>query len=464
MDNYLSRKRPRSPLVESHPQTVAPDDDDASTDIKLAQLVSLFTDTDQDTLLDVLVSCGGLVETAITTITSQKHLAKRTRTAPSASTAATAIQTSLTPHILSSSSASSSSKSLSGGQKISSTQKGKTLHLFSPEDVSAHTSCTIIHNFLPPETANALLLELLDESRHFTRYQLQIFERTVESPHSTCVYVSTPEQEAQHTNDYTYGGTYHTNIRQATPHLRAISSRVQEAVNDEIRKRIRDVYPGGKKLRYQSPREWMPNAAFVNCYDGPAESVGYHTDHLTYLGPRAVIGSISLGVQREFRVRRIVPDDEEEAGSGDREKAMGLRADAQGQIAIALPHNSLLVMHAETQEEWKHAIAPAQTISPHPLSGNRRINITYRWYRDSLQPRNIPRCQCNAHAVLKCVQRKRESRGRYMWLCYMGSKPGKKGCGFFQWAEFDDDGEPLWKQPQTNKQDINAPKLTNFAD
>ncbi|KAL4818595.1 hypothetical protein BDW67DRAFT_9600 [Aspergillus spinulosporus] len=447
MDRYLSRKRPHSP-VKSQP--AAADYDDTSTDIKLAQLVSLFPDTPQDTLLDILVSCSGSVETAVATITEQKQLSfKRPRTT------ATAIQTSLKSHIAVSPAKRDGNREDLVPKKSRNpvVQKGRTLYLFSPEDVAAHTSCTIIHNFLPPEQANALLLELLEESQHFSRYQLQLFDRTVESPHSTCVYVSTAEEEAQHANDYTYGGTYHTNIRQATPHLRAISKRVQEAVNEEIRKRIRDVYPGGKKLKYQSPKEWVPNAAFVNCYDGPAESVGYHTDHLTYLGPRAVIGSISLGVQREFRVRRIVSDEEE----------AGARADAQGQISIPLPHNSLLVMHAETQEEWKHAIAPAQTVSPHPLSGNRRINITYRWYRESLHPRNIPRCHCNAHAVLKCVQRKHDSRGRYMWVCYMGYRPGNKGCGFFQWAEFDDDGEPLWKQPQNNKEDLNAPELINFA-
>ncbi|KAL4780527.1 hypothetical protein BJX76DRAFT_360786 [Aspergillus varians] len=457
MDRYLSRKRPRSPQVE--PQTVTAADDDDSTDIKLAQLVSLFADTPQDTLLDILVSCGGVVETAITTITEQKQtqLPKRPKT-----TGAPGIQTSLTSHILvSPGKGENEGDSALKRQQTQApvVQKGKTLYLFSPEDVAAHTSCTIIHNFLPPEQANALLLELLDESQYFSRYKLQIFDRTVESPHSTCSYFSTPEEEAQHTNEYTYGGSYHTNIRQATPHLRAISAHVQEAVNGEIQKRIRNVYPDGKKLKYQSPREWVPNAAFVNCYDGPAESVGYHTDHLTYLGPRPVIGSISLGVQREFRVRRVVPDGEEPA-----ENMAGTRADAQGQISIALPHNSLLVMHAETQEEWKHAIAPAQTISPHVLSGNRRINITYRWFRDSLHPRNIPRCRCNAHANLKCVQRKRDTRGRYMWTCYTGSKPGKKGCGFFQWAEFDDDGEPLWKQPQTSKDDANAPTLINFTD
>ncbi|KAL3482005.1 hypothetical protein BJX99DRAFT_112764 [Aspergillus californicus] len=478
MDRYLSRKRPRttSPVQTQVEAEITPrDDDDVSTDIKLAQLVSLFIDISQDTLLDILVSCVGSVEDAVTTITKQHqhHLAspfasstKRTRitmTGASTSASAPAIQTSLIPHVHHSL---PRTESATPGKpkRPPPVQKGKTLYLYTPSDISTYTPCTIIHNFLPAGEANALLLELLDESRHFSRHQLQIFDRTVESPHSTAVYVSTPEEEAQHANEYTYGGTYHTKVRQATPQLRAISARVQGAVNEEVQKRIREVYPEGKKLRFQSPQEWMPNAAFVNCYDGPAESVGYHTDHLTYLGPRPIIGSLSLGVQREFRVRRIVSDEEGNKENGEKVMDGNARAHAQGQISIALPHNSLLVMHAETQEEWKHAIAHAQTISPHPLSGNRRINITYRWYRDSLHPRNIPRCRCNAHAVLKCVQRKCGTKGRYMWVCYMRSKPGKKGCGFFQWAEFDDDGEPLWKRPQINEDDDSAPNLANFAD
>lgn len=232
--------------------------------------------------------------------------------------------------------------------------------------------------------------------------------------------------------------------------MRAVSGTVQRAVNAEIANRIATRYPGGRKLRFQSPREWMPNAAFVNCYDGPAEGVGFHSDELTYLGPRAVIGSLSLGVEREFRVRRIVPLDGDDEGDAD-----------QGQIAIHLPHNSLLVMHAEMQEEWKHAITPSQTISPHPVSGNRRINITYRWYRESLHPRYTPRCHCGSHAILRCVQRKKETKGRYMWMCYAGYAPGKKACSFFQWAEFDDDGEPIWEKKELEDK---APNLSSFVD
>lgn len=63
-------------------------------------------------------------------------------------------------------------------------------------------------------------------------------------------------------------------VRTLTPQLERVRGRVQEAVNREIQTRIRTRY-GGKKLRYQSPGPWTPNAAFVNCYDGPHESVGW---------------------------------------------------------------------------------------------------------------------------------------------------------------------------------------------
>ena len=203
--------------------------------------------------------------------------------------------------------------------------------------------------------------------------------------------------------------------------MRIVSQKVQPAVNEEIAKRIKNHYPNGTKLKYQSPDEWIPNAAFVNLYRGGSESVGYHCDQLTYLGPRAIIGSLSLGVAREFRVRKIVARDEEQADSRDQ------RADAEGQIAIHLPHNSLLVMHAEMQEEWKHSIHPNKVIDPHSIAGNKRINITYRYYRESFHPKYTPRCRCNVATVLRCVQRKKENRGRYMWMCHAGLTPGKEG-------------------------------------
>lgn len=207
-------------------------------------------------------------------------------------------------------------------------------------------------------------------------------------------------------------------------------------MNKEILRRIKTKYPDGQKLKYQSPDPWQPNAAFVNCYTGPQEHVGYHSDQLTYLGPRAVIGSLSLGVAREFRVRKVLPRDADNNLAED--------PDNEGQISIHLPHNSLLVMHSEMQELWKHSIAPAQAIDPHPIAGTRRINVTYRDYKAIFHPKHTPKCRCGIPTVLKVVQKRKENWGRYFWMCHHGNTPNGESCSFFKWAEFDEDGNPIW--------------------
>ncbi|EEP82291.1 conserved hypothetical protein [Uncinocarpus reesii 1704] len=408
MDKYLSTKRPRA--LSTPPANAADEcndqDEDDSTDVKLATLASLFPDISQEILLDLLIANDGSISLTSSSVRAELSRKKIKRSM----TANLGVQSSLASYGMMVSENLSSPKNL--------TKKGQTLHLFSPEDISKHTSCTIIHNFLPPEEAISLLKELLQESETFSRQRFQLFDNVVESPHTAGFYVASREEQEQQKSAYSYNGNYRTDVRQLTPQLRNISTKVQKAVNEEIQKRIRDHYPNGKKLQYQSPLEWVPNAAFVNCYDGPSESVGYHSDELTYLGPRAVIGSLSLGVAREFRVRKIVPPDDGDAShstsTGSASDAPSLpensfsRADIQGQISIHLPHNSLLIMHAETQEEWKHSIAPAQSISPHPVSGNKRINVTYRWYRESLHPKNTPRCRCDIPCVLPlCATEKR---------------------------------------------------------
>lgn len=228
-------------------------------------------------------------------------------------------------------------------------------------------------------------------------------------------------------------------MRRITPQLLKVKPIVQEAVNREIQNRIKTRYPGGKKLKFQSPEAWVPNSAFCNCYDGAQQNVGWHSDQLTYLGPRAVIGSISLGVAREFRVRRVLPRDGDTKLPED--------PDGEGQISIHLPHNSLLVMHAEMQEEWKHCVTPAPSIDPHPIAGNKRINITYRDYKANMHPRGTPKCRCGVPCVLRVVQKKKENFGKYFWMCHASNIPDKDGCTLFQWAEFDDDGNPVIGKP-----------------
>jgi len=85
-------------------------------------------------------------------------------------------------------------------------KKGKTLHLYSPEDIAAHTPCSIIHNFLPAEEADALLEELLLEAPTFERQSFKLFDNVVSSPHTACFYVETLEEEESQRSEYIYNG------------------------------------------------------------------------------------------------------------------------------------------------------------------------------------------------------------------------------------------------------------------
>ncbi|KAL9602231.1 MAG: hypothetical protein Q9219_001955 [cf. Caloplaca sp. 3 TL-2023] len=326
MDAFVGRKKQQSSqrngleVEKSTLLEIANVDSSESTDLKIATLASLFPNVDHAVLLDILVTSDGSHGGQQTSLASFK-----------------AVKSDLT------------AKSNISNKPL--TRKGKTLHLFAPEDVEIHTPCSIIHNFLPVQLAEDLLKDLLNESTTFERQTFKMFDNVVQSPHTACFYVESLEERKRQQTEYLYNGSCLTDIREITPKMRQVSEPVRAAVNKEIARRIKQHYPDGQKLKYQSLDEWMPNAAFVNCYKGN-ESVGYHTDQLTYLGPRAVIGSLSLGVAREFRVRKIVARDCSDSKTGAFFQQDTERADAEGQISIHLPHNSLLVMHAEMQEEW----------------------------------------------------------------------------------------------------------------
>lgn len=73
---------------------------------------------------------------------------------------------------------------------------------------------------------------------------------------------------------------------------------IENVVNAEMQKRPRLPYewPGERTAESGfSPVIWRANVAASNCYEGAKESVGFHSDQLTYLGPCPTIASLSLG-------------------------------------------------------------------------------------------------------------------------------------------------------------------------
>lgn len=153
-------------------------DDDESTDFKLALLSSLLPSVEQSVLLDLLLESDGSVAKASAWLT-------RASDVPSKRHNTTSQQTSLTSFV---------ALNQENEPRKPLSKKGKTLHLYSSEDIAKHTPCSIVHNFLPAKIATNLLKELLDESKTYESTTFKLFDNVVQSPHTSCFYVGSYEE------------------------------------------------------------------------------------------------------------------------------------------------------------------------------------------------------------------------------------------------------------------------------
>ena len=171
------------------------DDEDESTEVKLATLASLYPNIDQFALLDSLIVANGSVSAASLALgTTGNH-------SPPRKTATIGYQSSLAAFRTAHDGPKSKKSKLL-------TRKGQTLHLYAPDDIASHTPCSIIHNFLPSKEADELLKELLEEATTFERQTFKLFDNVVQSPHSACFYVDSLKEETKQRTEYMYNGQF----------------------------------------------------------------------------------------------------------------------------------------------------------------------------------------------------------------------------------------------------------------
>lgn len=99
------------------------------------------------------------------------------------------------------------------------------------------------------------------------------------------------------------------------------------------------------------------NSLLINRYQNGNDKVGWHADDEPELESCEVIASISLGAEREFKLRKKDYDKEKDTVH-----------------KILLEHGSLLIMRAPLQEFWEHEIPKKAIDSP-------RLNLTFRYVR-----------------------------------------------------------------------------------
>jgi alkylated DNA repair dioxygenase AlkB len=107
------------------------------------------------------------------------------------------------------------------------------------------------------------------------------------------------------------------------------------------------------KERIQGLTSIKFNSVLLNLYRNGQDSVAWHSDDELELGDQPVIGSVSFGATRTFKLK-------------PKDKAI------QTVEKMDLTHGSLLLMQGDTQKYWLHQIPKtSKQIGP-------RINLTFR--------------------------------------------------------------------------------------
>ncbi|GAA5953275.1 hypothetical protein JCM3765_007460 [Sporobolomyces pararoseus] len=232
------------------------------------------------------------------------------------------------------------------------------LRLTTPAMIAKETKglITLVENALPEELASRLFVRMVEASRGtsegdqepWKRNKWYLVDREVESPHTSAFYVEREsEQDSSWNKDsYNLAAThwYNGEFRQSRhflPEMNEARSLVSAFVNTLLGARERNEMEWTRG-------DWRPNAAAANCYKGAQESVGWHSDQLTHLGPFPTIASLTLGCTRPFRLRPFSPTSLPSSPTNPTMRT----------LEITLPHNSLLIMHGGTQEVFKHCVPP----------------------------------------------------------------------------------------------------------
>lgn len=270
-------------------------DEETDTETKLAILHSLFDTVDQELLLHTLLSCDGDVQQA--TIQLSGTVSKRSKPDRNITNFA--------------------SLNWKAAAEKPRRKLEAVLELHTKEQIETSLPCTLIRNVLAADLARRLLESMLEESANWSQGYFKLFDRTVTSPHVAGFYLQSQEDILWH-DFYLYNGQQIENIRQFTSEMSQAHKIIESCTRDWLKGRAR--------LHGPNMSNWRANVAFANLYDGRDSAVGYHSDQLTYLGPLPTIASLSLGCEREFRLKPV--------SSGGTSRT----------ISIRLPHNSLLIM------------------------------------------------------------------------------------------------------------------------
>ncbi|SCU94973.1 LAMI_0F00408g1_1 [Lachancea mirantina] len=378
------------------------------TEAKLSRLHKKFPSCDTECLLDILVSCDGSCEKVEAMLGCDPSL---TEAFSNRSVKRAKTQQTLGPLL---------GSNLQTRRALREQKTLSPISLFTKEEIEQVIPyCTYHTQVLPSHLAESILRHVMND-KGAKPNEFYLFGNKCTSTHRTRIYFSTPPSDVYH-----YSGKTVTDTAACTDEMVMAQILIEDLVNNALKDR--------QVLRYQvKPGSWNVQTILANVYEKESD-LDWHSDRLTRLGPHAIIASLSLGFSREFRVRRVSPPNSQV-------------------YSIKPAHNSLIIMHAGFQEEFKHCVphlSKKQAIAAedlHPISGAVRVNLTLR---DQVLQFS-PKCKrCGYPMDLRRTFKRAENRGKYIWQCSRSyteeSKLGHE-CNGMSFANFDN------KTLQTDKE------------
>ncbi|CAE7406945.1 ALKBH3 [Symbiodinium necroappetens] len=270
----------------------------------------------------------------------------------------------------------------------------------SDQELAAIAPVQLIRHALPHELADQLLDSLLQESDSWKASSWIVHGNQFTTPRTSAIY------------EFAAGGpsSSEDGFGKEESRTRCEPSATLDRAADLVQNLVRERRPFAN---------WAPTLALGNRYENGRACVGWHSDFLNSLGPRPIIVGLSLGSCRRFCLRRSTAPD------SPRDASKTIVA------SIPMPHNTVVIMWDDCQEEWQHSV-PRQadsTVEKHAVAGLVRLSLTFRMSRPELA-QHRKSCHCGRPSALKSKE------GRYyLACCPMGTS---KQCGFWEpcsWAQ-----------------------------
>jgi len=181
-------------------------------------------------------------------------------------------------------------------------------------------------DFLPREAATALKDEIIALVPTYTQDVIPTPRGPTPAPRLTCTYGPSGAL-------YKYAGFERAPVTEWPVLLLACKERAEQVVGCEL------------------------NYAFVNVYRDGKDSIDWHSDGESDIIPGSTIVSVSLGAEREFRIREIYK----------------VGKDTPTPVTkVVLEHGSLLTMEHDMQKLCKHCVPKNERVT------GVRVNITFR--------------------------------------------------------------------------------------